>query len=115
ILYTRGGPNPSTDLYGLDEVRERYGELTPQQFIDMKALVGDSSDNIPGVPGVGEKTAIKFPQTYGSLDNLYAHIDEVRGPKTQQSLREAEEQVRRNKKLVEIVTDLDVAFDPAQF
>jgi DNA polymerase-1 len=115
ILYTRGGPNPSTDLYGLDEVRERYDNLTPAQFIDMKALVGDSSDNIPGVAGVGEKTAIKFLSEYGSLEDLYQHIDEIRGPKTQQSLREAEAQVHRNRKLVEIVTDLDVAFDREQF
>lgn len=115
ILYTRGGPNPSTDLYGPDEVGERYEKLTPAQFIDMKAIVGDSSDNIPGVPGVGEKTAIKFLQEYGSLDNLYAHIDEIRGPKTQESLREAEETVRRNRKLVEIVTDLNVEFDAERF
>jgi DNA polymerase I len=115
ILYTRGGPNPSTDLYGPDELCERYASLTPEQFIDMKALVGDSSDNIPGVPGVGEKTAIKFLQEYGSLDNLYAHLDEIRGPKTQVSLREAEADVRRNRKLVEIVTDLPINFDPETF
>ena len=58
ILYTSGGPNPVTSVYGLKEVQERYA-LTPQQFIDLKALIGDSSDNIPGVPGVGEKTAVK--------------------------------------------------------
>jgi DNA polymerase-1 len=115
ILYTRGGPNPSTDLYGPEELSERYEKMTPAQFIDMKAIVGDSSDNIPGVPGVGEKTAIKFLQEYGSLDNLYAHIDEIRGPKTQESLREAEANVRRNRRLVEIVTDLDVEFDAERF
>ncbi len=115
ILYTRGGPDPSTDVYGLEEVQERYGGLTPAQFIDMKALVGDTSDNIPGVSGVGDKTAIKFLQSYGNLDNIYQHVDEIRGPKTQESLREAEEQVRRNRKLVEIVTDLDVDFDNDTF
>ncbi|MEZ4832969.1 MAG: 5'-3' exonuclease H3TH domain-containing protein [Caldilineaceae bacterium] len=115
ILYTRGGPSPSTDVYGPAELRERYEDLTPAQFIDMKALVGDTSDNIPGVAGVGEKTAIKFLQSYGDLDGVYQHIDEVRGPKTQQNLRDAEEQVRRNRKLVEIVTDLDVAFNAESF
>ncbi|MBI1295730.1 DNA polymerase I [bacterium] len=115
ILYTRGGPSPSTDVYGPAELRERYDGLTPAQFIDMKALVGDTSDNIPGVAGVGEKTAIKFLQSYGDLDGLYAHIDEVRGPKTQESLREAQEQIRRNRKLVEIVTDLELAFDADTF
>jgi DNA polymerase-1 len=115
ILYTRGGPSPSTDVYGPAELSERYDGLTPAQFIDMKALVGDTSDNIPGVAGVGEKTAIKFLQSYGDLDGLYAHIDEIRGPKTQESLRESQEQIRRNRKLVEIVTDLDLPFNADHF
>ncbi|HRW46485.1 MAG TPA: DNA polymerase I [Caldilinea sp.] len=110
ILYTSGGPNPVTSAYGLEQVPERYG-LTPQQFIDFKALTGDSSDNIPGVPGVGEKTAIKFLQQYGTLDELYAHVDEISGPKTRQSLIDAHEQVLRNRRLVTINTDLDIHFD----
>src|SRR5690606_34745064 len=110
ILYTSGGPNPVTSVYGLEQVQERYG-LTPQQFIDFKALTGDSSDNIPGVPGVGEKTAIKFLQQYGTLDELYAHVDEISGPKTRQSLIDAREQVLRNRRLVTINTDLDIHFD----
>ncbi|MCW5841932.1 MAG: DNA polymerase I [Caldilinea sp.] len=110
ILYTSGGPNPVTSAYGLEQVQERYG-LTPQQFIDFKALTGDSSDNIPGVPGVGEKTAIKFLQQYGTLDELYAHVDEISGPKTRQSLIDAREQVLRNRRLVTINTDLDIHFD----
>ena len=69
ILYTSGGPNPETKIYGVAEVADRYG-LTPQQFIDLKALTGDTSDNIPGVPGIGDKTATKFLQQYGSLDEL---------------------------------------------
>lgn len=115
ILYTSGGPSPVTKPYGVEDVAERYGGLSPEQFLDMKALVGDNSDNIPGVAGVGEKTAIRFLKKYGTLDELYAHIDEVRGPKTQQNLREAEEDVRRNKRLMTISTDVDVAFDPAEF
>lgn len=115
ILYTRGGPTPTTDAYGPTEIQERYG-LTTSQFIEMKALVGDTSDNIPGISGVGEKSAIKFLQEYGDIDGLYAHIDDVRGPKTQQSVRESEDQVRRNVRLVTIGTDLeDVAFDPESF
>ncbi len=114
ILYTPGGPSPKTVVYGPEEVHERYG-LTPQQFIDLKALTGDSSDNIPGVPGVGDKTATKFLTTYGTLDNLYAHIDEIRGPKTRQNLIDAKEQVEINKRLVTIVTDLDLEYDPARF
>jgi len=115
ILYTSGGPSPTTSPYGAADVAERYGGLTPAQFLEMKALVGDSSDNIPGAPGVGEKTAIGFLQKYGSLDVLFEHIDEIRGPKRQQNLREAEQDVRRNKRLMTIVCDLDVTFDADSF
>ena len=110
ILYTSGGPNPVTSVYGLEQVAERYG-LTPQQFIDFKALTGDSSDNIPGVPGVGEKTAVKFLQQYGTLDELYTHVDEISGPKTRQALIDARDHVLRNRRLVTINTDLDIHFD----
>ena len=111
ILYTRGGPNPKTVVYGYDEISERY-DLRPDQFVDLKALTGDSSDNIPGVAGVGEKTAIKFLRQYGSVDELYAHLDEISGPKTRQNLLDAREQVELNKHLMRIVTDLDLEFDP---
>ena len=115
ILYTSGGPSPTTLPYGVKEVAERYGGLDPEQFLEMKALVGDSSDNIPGVPKVGEKTAIRFLKEYGSLDGIYAHIDEIRGPATQRNLRDAEADVRRNKRLMTIVCDLDVSFDAEAF
>ncbi len=59
-------------------VEERY-HITPSQVIDMKALMGDSADNIPGVPGVGEKTALKLVTQYGTLDEIYAHVDEIKG------------------------------------
>jgi DNA polymerase-1 len=111
ILYTKGGPNPETVVYGLPELFERYG-LRPDQFVDLKALIGDSSDNIPGVPGVGEKTAAKLLTQYGTIANLYAHIDEVSGPKTRQSLLDAREQVERNRRLMTISIDLPLAFDP---
>ena len=115
VLYTSGGPSPTTLPYGVAEVAERYGGLDPEQFLEMKALVGDSSDNIPGVPGVGEKTAIRYLKKYGSLDKLYAHIDEIRGPKSQQNLRDAQEDVWRNKRLMTIVCDVDVTFDADAF
>ncbi len=115
VLYTSGGPSPTTLPFGVAEVAERYGGLDPDQFLEMKALVGDSSDNIPGVPGVGEKTAIRYLKKYGSLDELYAHIDEIRGPKSQQNLRAAEEDVWRNKRLMTIVCDVDVSFDAEAF
>ncbi len=112
ILYTSGGPNPETKIYGLAEVAERYA-LTPQQFIDLKALTGDNSDNIPGVPGIGDKTASKFLQQYSSLEGLYANIDAVSGPKTRQNLIDAHDLVLRNKRLVTIHTDLPLVYDAA--
>ncbi len=115
VLYTSGGPSPTTLAYGVPEVAERYGGLDPEQFLEMKALVGDNSDNIPGVQGVGEKTAMRFLKEYGSLEGLYSHIDEIRGPKTQQNLRDAEENVQRNKRLMTIVCDVDVTFDADGF
>jgi DNA polymerase-1 len=115
ILYTKGGPSPATEIYGPAEVQARY-DLRPDQIIDMKALVGDNSDNIPGVPGVGEKTAAKFLQEYGTLEGLYAHVDQIRGPKTQQSVRESEAQARQNRRLVTIDTEVDgVRFEPERF
>ena len=110
ILYTSGGPNPKTSAYGPEEVAARY-ELTPQQFIDLKALTGDSSDNIPGVPGVGDKTAIKFLKQYETLDAVYENVQSIGGPKTRQNLVDAEAQVRLNKRLVTILTDLDLEFN----
>src|SRR6476660_3477167 len=68
VLYTKGGPTPETVIYGIPELRERYN-LAPEQFVDLKALIGDTSDNIPGVSGVGEKTAIKFLNDFGTVDN----------------------------------------------
>ncbi|MCB0084087.1 MAG: hypothetical protein KDE47_24280, partial [Caldilineaceae bacterium] len=114
ILYTSGGPSPKTSVYGVEEVAERYS-LTPQQFIDLKALTGDSSDNIPGVPGVGEKTAIKFLNTYETLENLYDHVDEISGPKTRQNLIDSHEQVLKNKRLVTIITDMDLTYEPDRY
>jgi len=90
ILYTSGGPNPQTKPYGPADLFDRY-ELTPQQFIDMKALTGDTSDNIPGIPGVGDKTAVKFLKAYGDLDGIYANLDKISGPKTRQNVTDSKE------------------------
>ncbi len=106
ILYTSGGPNPATTVYGPTEVQERYG-LTPRQFIDYKALTGDSSDNIPGVPGVGDKTATKLLQQFDSIDGIYANLAAVSGEKLKKNLQEHRLQVEQNLRLVTIVTQLD--------
>lgn len=111
VLYTKGGPSPETVIYGLPEVHERYS-LAPEQFVDLKALIGDTSDNIPGVSGVGEKTAIKFLNDFGTVENLYNNLDKISGPKTRQNLEAAREDVERNRRLMAITTDLPLDFDP---
>ena len=78
IPKTKQGRTEVEDYYAAD-VRSVYG-VTPSEFIDVKALMGDASDNIPGVPGVGEKTATKIIQEYGSIESAYAHAEEVKPP-----------------------------------
>ncbi len=112
ILYTSGGPKPVTKVMGPDDVRERYG-VDPAQFVDFKALLGDNSDNIPGVQGVGEKTAAKLLNTYGTIDEIYAHIDEVKPDRVRAALAESKEQVYRNRRLCAITCDVDaLTWDP---
>ena len=97
--------------YGPDEVKAKYG-LTPKQYIDFKALVGDKSDNIPGVSGVGEKTATELLQKYGSLDGVYApaHLDKVPA-RFKSKLEAGRDSAYLSHKLSTIVTDLDIDFD----
>ena len=97
------------DLYDIDAMRERYN-LTPEQFIDLKGLMGDSSDNIPGVPGIGEKKGIALLEQYGTLENLIDHADEVKG-KMGEKLRDNIETARMSKWLATINTQAPVEFD----
>jgi len=96
-------------LYDETAIQTRYG-LRPRQLIDFKALKGDPSDNIPGVPGIGEKTATKLLQQYGSLENIYAHLDEL-DPKLRAKLKAGKEQAEQGKKLVTLVTDVPIQLD----
>ena len=80
---------------------DKYG-LTPEQIIDMKGLMGDPSDNIPGVPGVGEKTAIKLLKEFSTLEHLLDSIDEVSGNKLKEKLAEFKEQAIMSKQLATI-------------
>lgn len=95
-----------------EAVEEKYG-LTPIQYPDFAALRGDPSDNLPNIPGVGEKTATKWIVQYGNLDSLLAHADEIKG-KAGNSFRERLDQVRMNRTLTEMVKDLELPYAPDQ-
>ena len=97
------------DLYDIEAMRERYN-LTPEQFIDLKGLMGDSSDNIPGVPGIGEKKGIALLEQYGTLENLIGHADEVKG-KMGENLRDNIEIARMSRWLATINTEAPVEFE----
>ena len=89
---------------------ERFG-LPPEKYLDYVALKGDASDNIPGVPGVGEKTATKLVQDFGSVEELLTRTDELKG-KLKESISAAGEQLALNKELAELNTDVDVDLEP---
>ena len=96
--------------YNAAEVEEHYG-VTPKEFIDVKALMGDASDNIPGVPGIGEKTATKIIQQYKSIENAYEHADELKPPRASKTLKEYWEQAKMSKVLATIDIHADIDFD----
>jgi DNA polymerase-1 len=95
---------------GPEDVVERYGVL-PEQIADLKALKGDTSDNIPGITGVGEKTAIKLVQQFGSVEAMLDNIDAIEPPKLQAAVREAADQIRQSKRLAIIDTAAPVNLD----
>lgn len=96
-------------LYGPDEVLERYG-ITPEQVPDYLGLKGDSSDNIPGVPGIGEKTATKLLQAYGSLEGLYDNLDKLKG-KQLENISNNKEAAFASREVATIIRDLDFPLD----
>ena len=109
IPKTKQGKTEVEDYYAAD-VQERYG-VTPKEFIDVKALMGDTADNIPGVPGVGEKTATKIIQQYQTIENAYEHVDELKPPRASKNLKEFWEQAQLSKTLATIKLDADITFE----
>ena len=98
-------------LYDIPAVEDRYDGLGPESVAEIKALEGDSSDNIPGVPRVGRKRAIALLQDYGSIDGIYEHLDEVKPPSVKKSLTENRDVANRAKFLTTIKRDVDVDLD----
>ena len=99
-----------TFVYGPDQVRQRYG-FEPAQLIDFKALRGDTSDNIPGVPGVGDKTAAKLVQDFGSVEALLERVDELPEGRLKTSIKANADQITLGKRMVTIVRDVPVDLD----
>src|SRR5258706_8529764 len=99
-----------TFIYGPDQVRQRYG-FEPAQLIDFKALRGDTSDNIPGVPGVGDKTAAKLVQDFGSVEALLERVDELPEGRLKTSIKANADQITLGKRMVTIVRDVPVDLD----
>jgi DNA polymerase I len=109
LMTTRSGVE-NTVIYDVERIDERFG-LRPDQMIDYKALKGDPTDNIPGVPGVGEKTAAKLIREFGDLESLFSRIDEVTPEKLRDKLRDHREQVFMGRELSTIVRDLPIEID----
>ncbi|MBY6035220.1 DNA polymerase I [Fictibacillus nanhaiensis] len=115
VVLTRKGIT-EVEAYTVEQVNERYG-ITPEQIIDMKGLMGDPSDNIPGVPGVGEKTAIKLIKQYGSVENVLEAIGEISGAKLKERLSENKEQALMSKDLATITKEapIDLGIDDTTY
>ena len=109
IPKTKQGKTEVEDYYAND-VKARY-EVTPKEFIDLKALMGDSSDNIPGVPSIGEKTATKIIVEYGSIENAFEHVSELKPPRAAKALEEHYDLAQMSKVLATINVDADIVYD----
>ncbi|MDP4184285.1 MAG: DNA polymerase I [Bacteroidota bacterium] len=102
---------PDVEVWGIPEVLENFGIQNTEQVVDILGLMGDTSDNIPGCPGVGPKTATKLIQDYGSIDGVYQNIEKLKG-KQKENLLMHEEQVRLSRKLAKIITDVQLSVIP---
>ncbi|MEO0790339.1 MAG: DNA polymerase I [Bacteroidota bacterium] len=102
------------DILGVEEIKKKWDIQFPEQLIDMLGLMGDKVDNIPGVPGIGPKTAAKFLNQFGSLEELLDNTEEIKG-KNQERLREFRDQALLSKKLATIDIEVPIKFDPDNY
>lgn len=109
FMYRPARMGNGIEIWGVPEVQKRFGVERPEQVIDYLGMMGDASDNIPGIPGVGDKTARKFIAKYGTLENLLENTDDLRG-KMKEKVIENAELGRLSKQLATIITDVDVSF-----
>ncbi len=110
IVQLPGRRSGEVQRYDVAAVQEAY-DIAVEQFVDFKALIGDKSDNIPGVPGIGEKTAVSLLQQYGTLDGIYEHLEEISSTRARNALASARDMAFLSRQLSQIVTDAPIAFD----
>lgn len=109
-MYRPGKGGGDAEVLGVEEVKAKYGIDTPEQVIDLLGLMGDAADNIPGCPGVGEKTAVKLIQQFGNIEGLLSRTDELKGAQ-QKKVVEHAEQIRLSRHLATIYTEVPIALD----
>ncbi|MEO0573352.1 MAG: DNA polymerase I [Bacteroidota bacterium] len=114
FMYRPARMGNGIEIWGIPEIQKRFGVERPEQVIDYLGMMGDASDNIPGLPGVGDKTAQKFLAQFGSLEGLLAHTDQLKG-KMKEKVEANAELGRLSRKLAEIKIDCDVTFDAQDF
>lgn len=114
FMYRPARMGNGIEIWGIPEVQKRFGVERPEQVIDYLGMMGDASDNIPGLPGVGDKTAKKFIEEFGSMENLLANTDKLKG-KMKEKIEENKELGILSKKLATICTDCDVTFNASDY
>ena len=110
IYFLRNGNKDKNFLYDKDIIKEKFEGLLPKQLIDLKALKGDASDNIPGVSGIGQKTAFKLIKEFGDLENIYLNLDKIDEP-VQKKLRQDKDKALFSRRLVRIKKDVSINFE----
>lgn len=111
FMYKPARMGNDVEIWGVKEVCEKFSIERPEQVIDLLGLWGDSSDNIPGVPGIGEKKAKNLIREFGTIENILENLDQIKEKRSQESLREFADQARLSKSLATIILDVPVEFD----
>ncbi len=113
FMYKPGKSGNDHEIWGVEEVKKNFELASPRLVIDLLGLMGDSSDNIPGCPGIGPKGAVKLISEFGDIEGIYKNLDKIKG-KQQENLRDFEQQVRLSKVLATIMLDVPVSFEPGK-
>ncbi|MCL2041696.1 MAG: DNA polymerase I [Bacteroidales bacterium] len=114
LMYRPGKMGDVAEVFGKKEICEKFGVGEPRQIIDLLGLWGDASDNIPGIPGVGEKTARDLLRQFPTVEELVARADEIKNPRLQEKVKQFADQALFSKQLATIITDVPVPFDEEQ-